>query len=178
MPNLSMIPVILSAPKIRIKSSSKDKKNWEEPGSPWRPARPRNWLSIRRLSWRSVPKIAKPPNSGTPSPSVISVPRPAMFVAIVTMPIWPASATISASFSWCLAFNTLCGTPERNNISESSSDWVIDVVPIKIGWPVWWRSTALRTTARYLAAFVLKIWSGKSIRANGLFGGIGNTSKP
>ena len=25
------------------------------PGSPWRPERPRSWLSMRRASWRSVP---------------------------------------------------------------------------------------------------------------------------
>ena len=34
----------------------------------------------------SVPMIFKPPNSVTPSPSLISVPRPAIFVAIVTAP--------------------------------------------------------------------------------------------
>ena len=39
-------------------------------------------------------------------PNTISVPRPAMFVAIVTAPGRPASATICASFSWNLAFNT------------------------------------------------------------------------
>ncbi len=32
-----------------------DRKNFERPGSPWRPERPRSWLSMRRLSWRSVP---------------------------------------------------------------------------------------------------------------------------
>ena len=54
----------------------------------------------------------------------------------------------------------------------------MDVVPIKIGWPVWWRSTALRTTARYFAALDLKIRSGKSTRIKGRFGGIGITSRP
>ena len=37
---------------------------------------------------------------------VISVPLPAILVAIVTAPFSPARATISASFSWYLAFNT------------------------------------------------------------------------
>ena len=37
-----------SDPKIRIRSSSSDRKNFERPGSPWRPERPRSWLSMRR----------------------------------------------------------------------------------------------------------------------------------
>ena len=32
-----------------------------EPGSPWRPERPRSWLSMRRDSWRSVPMMCRPP---------------------------------------------------------------------------------------------------------------------
>ena len=44
-----------SEPKMRIRSSCSDRKNLEAPGSPWRPERPRSWLSMRRLSWRSVP---------------------------------------------------------------------------------------------------------------------------
>ena len=38
-------------------------------GSPWRPERPRSWLSIRRDSWRSVPQMNSPPSSITFSPS-------------------------------------------------------------------------------------------------------------
>jgi hypothetical protein len=37
-----------------------------EPGSPWRPERPRSWLSMRRDSWRSVPMMCRPPASMTP----------------------------------------------------------------------------------------------------------------
>ena len=33
---------------MRIRSSSSDRKNLDRPGSPWRPERPRSWLSIRR----------------------------------------------------------------------------------------------------------------------------------
>jgi hypothetical protein len=44
-----------SEPKMRIRSSCRLRKNFEAPGSPWRPERPRSWLSMRRLSWRSVP---------------------------------------------------------------------------------------------------------------------------
>ena len=39
-------------------------------------------------------------------PRRMSVPRPAMLVAMVTMPNLPAWATISASFSWNLALRT------------------------------------------------------------------------
>ena len=46
---------------MRIRSSSSDRKNFERPGSPWRPERPRSWLSMRRLSWRSVPSTNRPP---------------------------------------------------------------------------------------------------------------------
>src|SRR6266480_1420302 len=41
---------------------------------------------MRRLSCRSVPTMCSPPPSATPGPSTISVPRPAMLVAIVTAP--------------------------------------------------------------------------------------------
>ena len=48
--------------------------------------------------------------SGLP-PSRMSVPRPAMLVEMVTAPLRPACATISASRSCCLAFSTLWGMP-------------------------------------------------------------------
>ena len=47
-------------------------------------------VSMRRASCRSVPTMCSPPSSRTPSPSLMSVPRPAMLVAIVTAPRWPA----------------------------------------------------------------------------------------
>ena len=40
-------------------------------------------------------------------PSMMSVPRPAMFVATVTAPLRPACAMIAASFSWYFAFKHL-----------------------------------------------------------------------
>ncbi len=109
-----------SEPKMRIRSSSSETKNFEAPGSPWRPERPRNWLSMRRLSCRSLPTTKSPPagDHDFPAPrrsrrgsrpracsraagssicgssalrrmsrlppSWMSVPRPAMLVAIVT----------------------------------------------------------------------------------------------
>ena len=39
----------------RISSSSSDKKKRLSPRSPCLPERPRSWLSMRRLSWRSLP---------------------------------------------------------------------------------------------------------------------------
>ena len=39
------------------------------------------------------------------------MPRPAMLVAMVTAPLRPACATISASCSWYLAFSTTCLMP-------------------------------------------------------------------
>ena len=107
-PILSINLAIRSEPNFRIKSSSSETKKREEPGSPCRPARPLNCLSTRLESCLSVPIIANPPASFTPSPSLMSVPRPAIFVAIVTAPGNPALATISASFWWYFAFRTWC----------------------------------------------------------------------
>ena len=89
--------------------SSSEMKKREQPGSPCRPARPRSWLSMRRLSCRFVPITYSPPSSATPSPSWMSVPRPAMLVEIVTAPRSPACATMAASCSSLRAFNTRCG---------------------------------------------------------------------
>ena len=49
----------------RIRSSSAERKKRVSPGSPWRPERPRSWLSMRRDSWRSVPRMKRPPASST-----------------------------------------------------------------------------------------------------------------
>ena len=58
MPSIESID---STGKMRIRSSCSDRKNFECPGSPWRPERPRSWLSMRRLSCRSVPITIRPP---------------------------------------------------------------------------------------------------------------------
>ena len=63
----------------------------------------------------------------------MSVPRPAMFVAIVTAPGSPASPIINDSRSCCFAFNTSCATPPRRNMSDSRSDASTDAVPTKTG---------------------------------------------
>ena len=165
-----------SPPKRIIKSSSNDKKNCEYPLSPWRPARPRNWLSIRRDSCRSVPITARPPKSDTPGPSLMSVPRPAMLVAIVTAPRWPALATISASLAWFFAFKTLCGIPSRSSNWDNNSDVSTATVPIKIGWPFSWSSLTKATTAINLERKLGYNKSGSSIRCTGRFVGISTIS--
>ena len=86
---------------------------------------------------------------------MMSVPRPAMFVATVTAPLWPASATIFASLSCCLAFSTVCGMPLRlQQAPESSSDFSTETVPTRTGWPLLCRSAMSSTTASYFASSV------------------------
>ena len=58
-----------SPAKIRIRSSSSDRKKRLLPGSPCRPQRPRNCKSMRRASCRSVPMMCRPPSARTSSPS-------------------------------------------------------------------------------------------------------------
>ena len=87
------------------------------------------------LTERACPRFTRSclaTNSALP-PSRMSVPRPAMLVAIVTMPRRPACATISASRSWYFAFSTTCLTPLRCRICDSSSHFSIDVVPTSTG---------------------------------------------
>ena len=96
--------------------------------------------SARRAHcWRAM-------NSALP-PSRMSVPRPAMFVAIVTAPLRPACATISASCAWYFAFSTTCLfdaaagrrpalQPRRSSIVDSRSDFSIDTVPTSTGRPL------------------------------------------
>ena len=57
--------------------------------------------------------------SGLP-PRMMSVPRPAMLVAMVTAPLRPAWATISASRWWCLALSTWCGMPRLSSSRRSA----------------------------------------------------------
>ena len=71
-------------------------------------------------------------NSALP-PSMMSVPRPAMFVATVTAPLRPACATIDASRACCLALRTSCGTPCFFSLDESSSLFSTLVVPTSTG---------------------------------------------
>ena len=112
---------------------------------------------MRRLSWRSVPSTYRPPASITPSPSLMSTPRPAMLVAIVIAPFWPAFSMMCASRSCCLALSTLCSTPCRSSSRESISLTSTDTVPTSTGWPFSYRSTTSSTTAAYFSLAVVKM---------------------
>ena len=65
----------------------------------------------------------------------MSVPRPAMLVAIVTVPGRPACMMISASRSWNFAFSTWCGILLFFSRPDRNSEVSIDVVPTSTGWP-------------------------------------------
>ncbi len=107
---------------------------------------------------------------------MMSVPRPAMLVATVTAPSLPAWATISASFSWFLAFRTLWRMPRFLSMSESCSDFSMDTVPTSTGCPFSWHSAIWLTTARSLPASVLYTTSWWSTRCTGLLVGISTMS--
>ena len=66
-------------------------------------------------------------------PSKISVPRPAILVAMVTARGEPAWAIMSASRSCCLAFKTSWVIPASRNLSDKISEASMVAVPIKIG---------------------------------------------
>ena len=80
-----------------------------------------------------------------------------MFVAIVTAPGWPASATMSASRAACsgLALRTVCLMPCFARRSASSSETSTEIVPTSTGWPASWRAAISRTTALHLPSLVL-----------------------
>ena len=84
----------------------------------------------------------------------MSVPRPAMLVAMVTAPNLPASATIWASCSCWRAFRTLCATPSFFRRSERNSDFSIEVVPTSSGWPFSCASLIEATTPSYFSRAV------------------------
>ena len=63
----------------------------------------------------------------------MSVPLPAILVAMVTAPGFPACAIIIDSFLCCLAFSTSCLMPSLFNRFEIYSEFSIEAVPTKIG---------------------------------------------
>ena len=107
---------------------------------------------------------------------MISVPRPAMLVAIVTAPYLPACATIIASRSWCLALSTSCLMPLFFRSLERYSDFSTETVPTRTGCPFLWHSITCSITALNLPFSVLKTTSGWSTLITGLFVGISITS--
>ena len=77
-----------------------------------------------------------------------------MFVAMVTMPGSPASATISASCLWYLAFSTECRMPRRLSIRERVSDTSTEMVPTSTGRPWPWISAISSMRALYFSRLV------------------------
>ena len=145
----------LPVAKSRSRSSSRERKKRVEPASPWRAQRPRNCRSMRRDSCRSVPMTCRPPIGSTPWPSLMSVPRPAMFVAMVTEPFWPARVMISASCSWYLALSTLWMMPFFLSNREMYSLTSTETVPTRTGRPCRCTSLTSSSTALYFSRRVL-----------------------
>ncbi len=90
----------------------------------------------------------------------MSVPRPAILVAMVTAPNLPAWATISASFSWYLALSTVCGILRAVSSLESASLFSMDTVPTSTGCPFSWQAAICWRMARFLPASFLNTTSG------------------
>ena len=111
-------------------------------------------------------------------PNTISVPRPAILVAIVTAPGTPASATISASWAWNLAFNTLCLIPALVKVFDSNSDFSMEIVPTNTGWLRAIASLISVTIAANLSSSFLYIKSVRSSRIIGWLVGTTTVSKP
>ncbi len=107
----------------------------------------RNWLSIRRLSWRSA-RYAKSRKFFHAFASLMSVPRPATFVLIVTAPRWPADMIISASLKWffshlILRANSFCAITcwkQFTCFNGNRTVKLVDLLP--------WRCLISWTTAR------------------------------
>ena len=103
-------------------------------------------LDARRA--RAVSRMSRLP------PSLMSVPRPAMLVAMVTAPGAPAWATISASCSWKRAFSTACGTFFFFRSSADDLAFLDAVVPTSTGWPRSRASSISVATASYFSSAV------------------------
>ena len=110
-------------------------------------------------------------------PSTMSVPRPAMLVAIVMAFGRPACATISASRACCFAFSTSCGRSAFARWPDSISEFSIDVVPTSTGWPRSWQSLMSATIASTFSASVRNTWSFSSLRTIVMCVGITTVSR-
>ena len=127
-----------------------------EPGSPWRPERPRSWLSIRRASCRSVPMMCRPPGFGDAgaehdvgaAPGHVGGDRDRAGLT-------GARRRSSASRSCCLALSTSCWMPRCLSMMLSRSDVSTETVPTSTGRPCFCISSISSMTALNLAASVL-----------------------
>ena len=108
----------------------------------------------------------------------MSVPRPAMLVAMVTIFGRPAWATICASRSCCFAFSTWCGSFSFCSRPESSSEFSIEVVPTSTGWLRSKQSRMSLITAWYFSLAVRYTWSCLSLRIIGMWVGTTTVSRP
>mmetsp|Transcript_12616 Transcript_12616/g.29004 ORF Transcript_12616/g.29004 Transcript_12616/m.29004 type:complete len:241 (+) Transcript_12616:937-1659(+) len=113
-------------------------------------------------------------------PRRMSVPLPAMLVAMVMAKARPACATISFSrvTTSGLALRTSCGTWSSVINFDSCSDAAIDVVPMRIGCPLVCLRAMSPITAFHLPACVRKVTSGLSRRETGRAVGMDMTSSP
>ena len=83
----------------------------------------------------------------------MSVPRPAMLVAMVTAAGRPAWAMIIASRSCCFAFSTACAMSDFLRWPDSFSEVSIEVVPTSTGWPRFTQSRMSSMIASNLSAW-------------------------
>ncbi len=109
----------------------------------------------------------RPPSASERLSGLISVPRPAMFVEIVTAPNRPAAATSSASRSSLRALSTSHGTPAVASREARSSDSFTEPVPTSTGRPVACAEAISETSASTFSVRVLKTRSGRSTRRTG-----------
>ena len=63
----------------------------------------------------------------------------------------PAWATMAASRSWNLALSTTCGTLLPRSRFDSISEFSIEMVPTRAGWPRSWASWISSTTASHFS---------------------------
>ncbi len=142
------------------------------PGSPCREQRPASWRSTRRASWASSIMTCRPPLAMACSDRRMSVPRPAMLVATVIWPGWPAAAIMSASALSCAALSTTWGSFAAARCRLASWDVATDRVPIKTGTPRVENSRAFATTSRHFVSRSRATTAGTDFRRDGRFGGI------
>src|ERR1035438_8229000 len=123
-------------------------------------------LSDKRSATFSFRQASLVMNSALP-PSRISVPRPAMLVETVTVPLRPACATMLASRSWFLAFSTSWRTPIFFRMPDSFSDFSTEMVPTSTGCPLEWSSLISLAALRNFSSSVRYTTSWFSLRIIG-----------
>jgi hypothetical protein len=103
---------------------------------------------------------------------MMSTPRPAMFVAMVTRLLCPASAMMDASLACSRALRTLWAMPSALSSSLSSSLRRTERVPTRTGRPCSMSTFTRQTIARSLVSSVAKTRGASRRRRIGLLVGI------